>query len=65
MKRTNTEEKRLNTFLLISGTLFVFSLLSIIFKFDSLIKDIVYAAGFLVALIIHLYYRKKIKQERE
>ncbi|MFG6497008.1 hypothetical protein P8610_16730 [Fictibacillus sp. UD] len=56
-------EKRTNVFLILSGILFVFSIFSMIFSFNSLLKDIVYVLGFLFAIIIHIYYRKRIKNE--
>ncbi|WP_416150283.1 hypothetical protein ACM26V_04670 [Salipaludibacillus sp. HK11] len=60
-----SSEKRSTVFLILVGTLFVFSILSIVFSFDSLIKDIVYSAGFLIAIILSIYYKKQVKQERE
>lgn len=46
------------------GLLFVFSMLSIAFSFDSLLKDIVYAAGFIIAIVLIYFYRTQAKQEK-
>ncbi|PYZ94897.1 hypothetical protein CR194_05075 [Salipaludibacillus keqinensis] len=61
----NSSEKSTTLFLILVGILFVFSILSIVFSFDSLIKDIVYSVGFFIAIILRIYYRKQAKQERE
>ncbi|PYZ94903.1 hypothetical protein CR194_05110 [Salipaludibacillus keqinensis] len=61
----NSSGKRTTIFLILVGILFVFSILSIVFSFDSLIKDIVYSVGFFIAIILSIYYRKQAKQERE
>ncbi|MFA9559499.1 hypothetical protein ACERII_19500 [Evansella sp. AB-rgal1] len=60
-----SSEKRTTAFLVLSGILFVFSILSILFSFDSFIKDIVYSLGFLIAIILSLFYKKQAKQERK
>lgn len=52
-------EKRLNAFLFLSGILFVFSMLSMFFSIDDLIKDIVFSIGFLIAILIHLSFRNQ------
>jgi hypothetical protein len=52
-------------YLLLCGILFVFSILSIIFSFDGLIKDVVFSAGFLTAIIINIYYRMKNHKEHK
>jgi len=44
--------------LILVGLLFVFSVFSIIFSIDSIVKDIVYATGFLIAIIIVIYFKK-------
>jgi len=45
------------------GLLFVFSMLSIAFSFNSFLEDIVYAAGFLIAITLIIFYGKQSKQE--
>lgn len=64
MNRDNkSPEKRLSTSLFIlMGLLFVFSMFSIAFSFNSLMKDIVYAAGFIIAIFLFVFYRTLPKQ---
>jgi hypothetical protein len=50
-------KKRSNAFLILLGALFVFSIISMVFSFNSLTKDIVYVTGFFIALILAFYYR--------
>ncbi|MED1865217.1 hypothetical protein P4V41_17255 [Fictibacillus nanhaiensis] len=61
---TKTSEKRLNTFLLLTVSLFLYSILSKVYYFDSMMNDIVYASGLFLAILIHLYYRKKTRLEK-
>lgn len=48
-----------NILVLLVGLLFVFSMFSIGFSFSSVIKDIVYAAGFLTTIILVILIRKQ------
>jgi len=50
--------------LILVGLLFVFSVFSIIFTIDSIIKDIVYVTGFLIAIIIVIYFKKGEKNNQ-
>ncbi|RPK04739.1 hypothetical protein [Priestia endophytica] len=52
-------KKRSNAFLIIIGILFIFSICSLIFSFDSRVDDVVYCVGFLIAIILAIFYRKK------
>ncbi|OHR71754.1 hypothetical protein HMPREF3291_23260 [Bacillus sp. HMSC76G11] len=58
-------EKRLNAFLFLSSILFIFSMLSMVFPIDDLIKDIVFSIGFLIAIMIHLYFRNQRKKAQK
>jgi len=51
-------------FILVS-LLFVFSVFSITFSNDSIVKDIVYATGFLTAIIIVIYFKKEENNNEE
>ncbi|MBD7963621.1 hypothetical protein [Fictibacillus norfolkensis] len=57
-------EKRLNAFLILTGSLFLYSIFSKVYHLDSIINDIVYASGFTIAIVIHHYYRMNIKSEK-
>ncbi len=58
-------EKRLNAFLFLSSILFIFSMLSMVFPNDDLIKDIVFSIGFLIAIMIHLHFRNQRKKAQK
>ncbi|MBH0155152.1 hypothetical protein IHV10_02170 [Fictibacillus sp. 5RED26] len=62
MKKTS--EKRLNAFFLLTGILFLYSIFSKMYHFNSILNDIVYALGFIFAILIHLHYRKKTKLQK-
>jgi len=62
----DSPSKKLSTSLFIlMGSLFVFSILSIAFSFNSLLKDIVYSLGFLIAIGLILFFRKQAKDDKE
>lgn len=54
-----SERKLSNALFIIIGLLFVFSMLSIAFSFNSLLKDIVYTAGLLIGITLIIYYKKR------
>ena len=59
----NKSSKRLSTStFILMGLLFVFSMLSIAFSFSSLLKNIVYAAGFLIAIVLIIFIKFKINR---
>lgn len=60
-----TESNRSTAFLILTGLLFLFSIFSIFFSVDSIIKDIVYAIGFLIAIIILVYFIKSEKRKKK
>ncbi|MEK4800699.1 hypothetical protein MHI02_03770 [Oceanobacillus sp. FSL K6-0118] len=62
---SNSSKKLSTGLFILMGLLFIFSMLSIAFSFSSLVKDIVYTTGFLIAIIFILFYRKRVKKEEQ
>ncbi|MFP7486240.1 hypothetical protein SFC65_18940 [Priestia filamentosa] len=52
-----------NAFLILSPALFIFSICSLIFSFDSRVRDVVYCIGFLIAFIIAILFKRQEHKE--
>ena len=61
----NPSEKLSTSLFILMSSLFVFSMLSIAFSFNSLLKDIVYSLGFLIAIGLIIFFRKQAKHDKE
>ncbi|MDX8289356.1 hypothetical protein SLL00_06110 [Metabacillus indicus] len=56
------KEQRSNAFLILTGILFLFSMLTFIIPIPGLLKDAVFLVGFITACIIHFYFKRKQKE---
>lgn len=55
-------EQRTKAFLLLTGILFLFSMLTFMIPIPGLLKDAVFFAGFVLACIIHFHFKRKQKE---